>query len=180
MEDFRETVRSESVVSRSRSFTLLERHIEVATGEIQTWTVLHKPDSVAVVAVDEEGYITLVEEYFAALNRRGLTLPKGQIETAETPEDAARRELAEEAGIHADKLELLGQLSVSPSYLTQQTTLYLATGLTPVKSIGDERQHLVPKRMLLHDAIQACLTGTIADARTVSGILLAHYREVWT
>lgn len=172
MADSGEEVVAEREVFRGRRLTVLERDIRVTADRVVTWEVLAKDDSVAIVALDAQRRVHLVEEYFGAIGERALCLPKGRIDPGETPAEAADRELREELGLRGD-LTHLGTLSVSPGYLSQRTQIFLATGLAPDPLEGDEEHSLRPMTFLLDEAVRMCRDGAIHEARTVAALYLA-------
>lgn len=133
--------------------------------------------AVAVVALDDEGRVLLVEQYRHPVGRRLLELPAGTLDVeGEEPLAAAGRELAEEADVVASTWAPLLTLSMTPGYSTEQIEVFVASGLSAVPE--DERtareaeeadmaQWWVP----LDDAVAACLDGRIADAKTVAALL---------
>lgn len=177
MTDSREKIVAERTVFQGHKFTVLERDIRVAPETVVTWEVLHKgSDSVAIVPVDAERRVHLVEEYFGGTDERSLCLPKGKIDSGETPLEAAGRELREEIGMRG-KLERLGRFSVSPGYLTQRTEVFLATDLVPDALDGDEVQYIRPTPLPLDEAVGKCLNGEITEARTIAALLMVAQRR---
>lgn len=90
-----------------------------------------------ILAIDEEGQVILVDQYRVPLGRRCLELPAGLIgdeEDGESVEAAAARELEEETGYHAERIESLGEFFSSPGMVSESFTLVRAHGLT---RIGD-------------------------------------------
>jgi ADP-ribose diphosphatase len=177
MSEFQEEIVAQRTVFQGRKFTVVERDIQVTPDKVVTWEVLDKGwDSVAIVAIDDERKVHLVEEYFGGTNERTLCLPKGKIDPGETPLQAAGRELREEIGL-GGKLSHLGTFSVSPGYLTQRTVLFLATELYPDALEGDEVQFIQPTVLSLDTAVQMCLGGEITEARTIAALLMAVQLE---
>lgn len=97
-----------------------------------------------ILAVDEDGCVLLVDQYRVPLGRRCLELPAGLIgdeHEGDTPFSAAARELEEETGFRAERVESLGEFHSSPGMVSEGFTLVRATGLTRVGDgggIGDE------------------------------------------
>ena len=84
----------------------------------------------------------LVREYAAGMEHYELGLVKGRLDNDETPLEAANRELQEEAGFGAHRLEELTQLSLAPTYMTHVTSVVLARDLYPSRLEGDEPEEL--------------------------------------
>ncbi len=138
--------------------------------------VVHHPGTVAVVAVDETGTAVLVRQFRPAVGRALLEIPAGTCDVAgEAGEATAARELAEEAGLAADRLEWLAEVYNSPGYVDQRTTIFLATGLRPVPTgrSGVEERWMTVERVRLAEVPDRVADGTLVDSTTVLGLRLA-------
>jgi 8-oxo-dGTP pyrophosphatase MutT (NUDIX family) len=165
-----ETIIERRTAYQGKKISVLELDVRLDTGKVVTWEAAHKGgDSVAILPIEADGSLVLVEEYFAAIDERSLCLPKGTLEPGEDEEVAARREMIEE--VHRDgTLERLLHMSVSPGYLTQRTTVFLATDLRAVDGAGDEEHHLKAVVLSLADALAGIRGGRITEARTVAAV----------
>jgi ADP-ribose pyrophosphatase len=137
--------------------------------------IVHHPGAVAVVAWHGDGTITLVRQYRAALDAELWELPAGLRDVAgEPPDETARRELIEEAGLSPGTLEHLATFVNSPGFSDEAVVVYLATDLTEVPDDrqGAEEQHMVIERVAAADARAMVDDGRITDAKTVIGILM--------
>lgn len=169
----RETIISERVLFEGNVFSIRELEIRLDTGEIVHWEVAEKlGDSVAMVPVDKFGNVHLVEEYYGAVNRRLLSLPKGTVEANESVETAALRELQEEIGFTGTLRHMVSS-EVSPSYLRQITHIYLVTDLRRSHLDGDERNYIATHVVPLSRVDDEILSGRVTEARTIAGLLLA-------
>jgi 8-oxo-dGTP pyrophosphatase MutT (NUDIX family) len=93
--------------------------------------VVEHADSVAVVALDDQGRVLLMRQYRHPLGRELIEIPAGLCDVPdEPPADTARRELREEAGLTAQRWTRLAEVHTSPGILTELATLYLAEGIT--------------------------------------------------
>ena len=141
--------------------------------------VVRHPGAVAVVPLHEDGTVTLVRQYRAAVDAMVLEIPAGtRDKEGESPEDTARRELAEEAGLAASGWELLVGTWNSPGVSDQHTTIYLATGLSPVPARPDgiEEGFMTVERIALADVDALVADGTLKDETTVLGLYLTRAR----
>src|SRR5690606_22465003 len=104
------------LVARSRLFGIEELHIRFSNGEERTYERLRTPPIAAVMCVPmlDDDTVVLIREYGAGLENYQLTLPKGAYEHGEDWQQAADRELKEEAGYGARKLTLLKNMTLSP------------------------------------------------------------------
>jgi ADP-ribose pyrophosphatase len=137
--------------------------------------VEHRPGA-AVVAVDESRQVVLVRQYRPAVGASLLELPAGLIDPGEKPIDAARRELEEEAGYAADRLELLVEFYTSPGFTDELIHIFAASGLHQTATRPEDEEEIEVVRLPLEAAIEQVMQGEISDAKTVSG-LLAYVRR---
>lgn len=141
--------------------------------------LVHHPGAVAVLPLTDGGEVVLVRQYRSAVDEHLLEIPAGLLDVeGEAPEEAARRELREEVGLVADRLETLAQFVNSPGFCDERVLLYLATGLheVPHEHDGPEEQHMEVVRLPLADAVAMALTGEITDAKTLVAVSLAAVR----
>jgi 8-oxo-dGTP pyrophosphatase MutT (NUDIX family) len=141
--------------------------------------VVHHPGWVAVVPVTDDGHVVCVRQFRAAVGQWLLEIPAGIRDMGdEPPEATARRELAEEAGLAADAVELVATIHNSPGFADEQGLVFLATGLTevPTDRQGVEEHHMEIVRVPITGAAGLIARGEVTDAKTVVGLLLAAAR----
>jgi ADP-ribose pyrophosphatase len=138
--------------------------------------VIH-PGSVVILPFFDDATVALVRQYRHAVGKELLELAAGSLEKGEDPETGAVRELEEEIGVEAEKLELLCSVYVSPGFLSEKMHIYLATGLTEVgqKLEGDE--NITLDRYSFEELREMIETGEIEDAKTIVGIQLASQKS---
>ncbi len=124
----------------------------------------------AVILAVDEGHVLLVEQYRVPLGRRCLELPAGLVGDEAEGEDvatSAARELEEETGWRAERIEIVGEFASSPGMVSETFTLVRAVGLTQVGPGGGvEGEDIIVHRVALSD-----VPGFIAAART-AGIMI--------
>ncbi|MEO5596962.1 MAG: ADP compounds hydrolase NudE [Lysobacteraceae bacterium] len=105
--------------------------------------------AVMIAALPDAEHILLVREYACGMHRYELGLPKGRMDSGETPIEAANRELMEEVGFGARELRVLRKLSMAPTFMNHEIHLVLARDLYPERLPGDEPEPLevVPWRL---------------------------------
>ena len=132
--------------------------------------IVEHPGSVAILAVDEGRRVVLTPQRRPAVGEaRLLEVPAGTRDQAgEDPADTARRELEEETGLRAERVELLGTFYPSPGYTDERQELYLATGLSGVPRDAE----MLP----LEEAAARVARGEVSDLKTAFAILLAARR----
>ena len=145
--------------------------------EFQHWAI-------GVVPLTDDGDTILVGQYRYTLDVYSWEIPEGGGEKSETPLEAARRELREEAGITADRWTYLGESHLSNSATDEVGCVFLAEGLTFGEATPDGTEEIQVRRLPFAEAVTMALTGEISDALAVVGLLRAdHYLRsgrAWT
>jgi ADP-ribose pyrophosphatase len=134
-------------------------------------------DTVGVLALTDDGRIPLIEQYRIPTHRWTLEIPAGHaLADSERPQDVAIRKLREEVGYEADHFSQFGRFINTPSFSTQHTALFYATGLTPADrtEVGPESPRSAVRLYTPEEAYQMILNGTIVDAKSVIAILRSH------
>jgi ADP-ribose pyrophosphatase len=140
--------------------------------------VVH-PGSVAMVALDDAERVLVVTQYRHPAEQRLVELPAGLLDVAgEAPEDAARRELAEEGHLQAARWSVLLRLMPSPGISTEVITIYLAEGVSELADSGGfvprhEEADLTRTWVPLGELRDAVLAGRVSNAPLVAGVLAA-------
>jgi ADP-ribose pyrophosphatase len=138
--------------------------------------VVHHHGSAVIVPVHDDGAVSLVRQYRHPAVRYLLELPAGTLGEGERPEIGAARELEEELGLIAARLEKLSEFFVSPGFLEEKMWVYLATDLSAGQQRLDEDEALEIVRLPIADALEMITSGEIQDAKTIIGLMLAAPR----
>ena len=140
--------------------------------------VVQHPGGAGVVALFDDGTVALVRQYRHPTGRYVLELPAGRLETGEPPEQCAARELAEEVGVRAGRLEKLAEFFTTPGFCAEKLWVYLATDLTEVGQNLEDDELVEVVRLPLAEALAMCKNGAVEDAKTIIGLMLAAQRGV--
>jgi len=142
-------------------------------GQTYKREIVHHPGSAVIIPVFEDKTVALVEQYRHPAGRYMLEAPAGTLAKGEPPDEGARRELEEEVGVRAGRIELLSEFFVSPGFLEEKMWVYLATELTESNQNLDSDEYLKIKRIPFARVLEMVLHGEIQDAKTIIGILTA-------
>ena len=146
-------------------------------GSARRREVVEHPGSVVVVPMVSATEVCLVEVVRVAVGRTLLELPAGTLDRPESTTAAALRELAEETGYRAGRIEPAGEFWMSPGILRERMHLFVATNLVPGPQALEPGERIRPRIFRWDEAVAMCLAGTIDDAKTVAGILLVDARR---
>ncbi len=168
-------------VARSRLFRIESVDLAFANGTEVTFERLmgSAAGAVLVVPVNARGEVLFIREYSVGTERYELGLPKGRLEPGEDLLAGADRELREEVGMHAARLEPLKTLTIAPAYFGHRTQVVLARELSPAPLPGDEPE---PPEVLpwpLDDFESLLAREDFSEARSIAALYLArrHLRE---
>jgi 8-oxo-dGTP pyrophosphatase MutT (NUDIX family) len=167
------TVLDSTVQYHNPWITVREDRVIQPDGEEGTFGVAEMTPGVSVLPVDDDGTVYLVRVYRYTIDRQSLEALAGGIEDGEDPQEAARRELREEAGIDAAELIDLGMVDQLTEVVVSPDRLYLARGLSFNEPNREETEEIKRVAVPLRQAVEWAYDGTISHAASVVLILKA-------
>jgi len=151
--------------------------MKMPNGHEVAWDLISHKGAAAVVAVKDDGTLFMVTQYRNPLERMTLELPAGGLNSREEPpEVSALRELEEETGHIAGKMEHLMDIYTTVAFCDEKISLYVATDLKPSRQNLDEDEFLDVVSYPVEDLIQMIYDGKIQDSKTICG-LMAYYNK---
>jgi ADP-ribose diphosphatase len=171
-------IKAVRTIARSRFFRIEELDLKFRNGVERTYERL--PGSgraaVMVVALNDADELLLIREYAAGFHEMQLTLVKGAVDTGESLEEAADRELKEEIGYGARKIEFIKKLNLAPGHMGFTINLLLARDLYPERLPGDEPEPPELVRWPLAKLDELIASDEFREARAIAGLFLVrHY-----
>lgn len=148
-----------------------------ADGSVRDREIVIHPGSVVVVPFVTADELCLVEVVRVAVGETLLELPAGTLDRDEPPAATAARELAEETGYRAGRIEPAGEFWMSPGILRERMHLFVARDLVPGEQALEPGELIRTRVVRWAEAVAMCLDGRIADAKSVAGILLLDARR---
>ena len=164
------------LVRPSELFKVERLHLEFSNGVQRVYERLHSRGlgAVIVVPVFEDGTVLLLREYAAGFHRYEVGLPKGRLERGESPEEGANRELQEEAGWGARRLEVINAFSMAPGYMGHQTQVVLARDLYESRLPGDEPEEIETLRWPMDDLFELAAREDATEGRSIAALYYAR------
>jgi ADP-ribose pyrophosphatase len=157
-----------------RIFDLYESDVRLPDGRTFRYNWLDHRPTVAIVPVDTDGKLVLIDQYRQAAGGMIIEIPAGTMDkVGEDVEGCVQRELAEEAGFHAGRLNGLFEGYLVPGYCNEYMYFYLATELHPASLPGDEDEYIRVMHVSFDEARRMIRDKRIVDVKTALGIQMA-------
>lgn len=165
-------IRSE-ILLQGRAFKIRRDYLKTPDGRETTLEIVDHGGSVVILPIDENNNLLFVRQYRHAAGGDLLELPAGTREEEEPFEECAAREVREETGMEAEKLQKVGEFYLAPGYSTEFMAVFLATGLKDNPLQADEDEFLQVERIPLKKAFEMAEHGEVPDAKSLAALLLA-------
>lgn len=172
-----EVLRRREYVYQGRLLKLRLDHVQTADGRETTREIVEHPGAVAVVPQLPDGRVILIQQYRRPAGREVLEIPAGTREAGEDAETCVRRELLEEIGYRAGRIERLAGFYTTPGFTDEYMDLFLATDLTPADD--DEPAEFEEALVLVQpsEVPDLLAAGEPLDAKTIAALLLVAARR---
>lgn len=174
--DLESTILKSESIYEGKYLTLYKQIIRLPNGEESLREIVHVPNAVGIVALDQDGNLILVRQYREAIRKIVVGIPAGIIDenSKETPLDTAQRELEEETGYRAERIELLVPKYFFAEGFCQGTIeLYLARDLQTSTHEPDPTEPIQVVKIPFEEAYQRNLKGEFIDAKTKLALMFA-------
>lgn len=159
-------------IYRGRIVGLTVEKIRLPDGRETHREVVHHPGAVAIVPCLTPDEVVLIRQFRYAVGEVLWEIPAGTIEPGETPEDCAAREVEEETGYRAGKIEKLAQFYTAPGFCTETMHMFRATDLEKTQQDLEDDEEVEVRTVPLPEALRMIRAGTIVDAKTIVGLML--------
>lgn len=160
-------------IFKGRVFAIDRDRLRDVNGmEIVREVVRHNGGAGALPVFDD-GRVALVRQYRHPTGGELLEIPAGKLEVGETPLECAAREVEQEIGWRAGRIEKLCEFYTTPGFCAEKLFIYLATDLQPSTQQLDEDELVEVVYLPLAEAIQMALCGEIEDSKTLIALLWA-------
>jgi len=151
--------------------------VEEPGGVRGTREVVRHRGSVAMLPVGADGRVLLVRQYRYAVGAFVWELPAGRLDAGETPEQGARRELVEEAGLEAGRVEPLLSFYTTPGFCDEVIHVFRASDLRVVPARPEEDERIEPSWLTLEQALAMIDRGEIKEGKTLIALLREQTRR---
>jgi len=167
-----EKVIESKLVYKGRLFNVRVDKVSTSWGRVTTREIVEHPGAVVIIPLFHNDSVVLVSQYRHAVGKVLLELPAGTLEVGECPERCAHRELEEETGYVAGKMEKITTLYLAPGYSTEKVHIYVASDLKKVGQKLEPDEKIKTVILKIDEVVDMIIKGEIEDAKTVAGIML--------
>lgn len=147
-------------------------------GQIVHRDVIRHPGAVLIVPVLDESRLVMIRNYRIAVDDRLLEFPAGTLEPGESPETTARRELEEECGHRASRMELLGEFYTSPGFADERMHVFIGTDLESGDQKLEPHEDIEVEIVTVDDALAMSADGRMVDAKSIAALLMWERRRL--
>ncbi len=166
-------VLSRRKVHEGRKIKLYLEKVRLPNGAETELEVIEHPGASAILPFAADNEILMIRQHRHCAGGSLLEVPAGTLDKGEAPEACALREIEEETGYRAGRLEPLGWIWTTPGFTNEKIHLYAAFDLTPGKAARDDDEVITLERMSFSDALERATRGDITDAKTVATLFRA-------
>lgn len=163
------TIQSQTIFS-GKIIRLQVDEVLLPNGKTSTREIVKHPGAVSVIAITNENKLVLVRQFRKPLEKTILELPAGKIEPGEDPIACAWRELEEETGYKAERMEHLVSFYTSPGFANEYLYVYCAKGLTKGETHPDQDEFVELVELTFAECLDRIRSGEICDAKTIVAI----------
>ena len=164
-------------VYRNPWISVREDQVRHANGHEGIYGVVTSSPCVGILPFVDDSHVVLVRQYRYVIGRPTWEMPSGSVNPGESAAAAANRELSEESGYRADRLELVSTFNTSKSVVDEEARLFLAFDLTPTVPEPDETEQISTAVFSFPDVLRMVRGGEIVDSMTIIAVLLAADRR---
>ena len=162
---------SSQLIYEGRAVKLRVDTVQMPSGRQTTREIVEHADCVAIIAIDADDNVLLVNQFRKPVEKELLEIPAGGIDPGEDPVDCVCREMREETGYLPRKVERIGGFYSAPGYCTEYLYLYLATDLTSSPLHAEDTESIKLIRVPISQISTLITSGTICDAKSIAGLL---------
>lgn len=166
---------SSEIKYQGRIITAYSDKVQLPDGNVAGRDVVRHPGAVVIVPVLENGNIVVVEQYRYPLAAVLMELPAGKLDAEESFERCAKRELLEETGYNAKKMEYLGKMATTPGFCDEIIHVFKATQLVKQEACPDEDEFLNVREITLQELRELIKNGGFYDAKSITALFYAGY-----
>lgn len=169
-------IRERKILFQGLVVDLEQMEVKIGEKGWHVFQIVRHPGGVGILPLHDDGTVTLIRQLRPAVGHWMLEIPAGRLDPGEDPAECGARELLEETGLVASKLEPLGLLYSSPGVFDEAIHLFLATGLVQKDAEPEHYEDIESARIPLKEALEMAAKGEISDGKTSVALFRTAHR----
>ena len=169
-------INDRKIIHQGKVFKLIKEKVTLDNGVTTDLEFIEHPGATAIIPMLTDSRVLLIKQYRHALRKYIWEIPAGTLDPQESVMNCAKRELIEETGYSAGKLQKLGEITPVPGYSDERIHIFLATDLRPAEQELDQDEIINVHPCEFSEAMEMIEKGKIQDAKSIAGLCLAHNR----
>jgi len=171
-------VESTTLIHLGRVFRLERERLALENGNTVDLDIIRHPGAAAIVPLKDNDTILLIKQFRRAAGGYIWEIPAGTLNKAEEPLACAHRELEEETGFSAGKMEKIGEIVPVPGYSDEKIRIFLASELSPAKQHLDRDEMLSVHEIKVEEVLKMVEDGRIIDGKTIAGLFFMSRKRM--
>jgi ADP-ribose pyrophosphatase len=159
------------ILLTGRKFSVERRIQTTPDGRTHEREIVVHPGAVTILPILPDGRVCLIRNFRVAVEQMLIELPAGTLDPDEDPAEAAHRELIEETGYHAGRLERLCEFYMSPGILNERMIVFAALDLQAGETALEPGEQIEPLLVPWEEALRLVEAGEIRDSKTIAALL---------
>jgi len=172
--DFEEKTMKSERIYEGKVVNLRIDTVELPDKKYSKREIVEHPGAVGIIPVTSDNKLVLVRQFRKSIERQLLEIPAGKIEINEEPKETAYRELIEETGFIAQKMEYINEFYTSPGFSNEKVYLFLATELEKGEANPKDDECIEVELYDISQLIEMVNRGEIKDSKTIIAIFYAE------
>ena len=171
--NFYEKTLEEEEIYKGKIINVVKQRVKLPNGKESFREIVKHPGAVAILAYKDEDTVLLIKQFRKAIDKDIFEIPAGKIEKGEDIESSALRELEEETGYKAKKMEYLGKIVTSPGFSDEYIYIYKAFNLCKGKDGLEDEDEFIDLMEISIDKLKEYIKdGKVIDGKTISAVMM--------
>ncbi|MGO5074468.1 NUDIX hydrolase [Clostridium sporogenes] len=171
--NFYEKTLEEEEIYKGKIINVVKQRVKLPNGKESFREIVKHPGAVAILAYKDENTVLLIKQFRKAIDKDIFEIPAGKIEKGEDIESSALRELEEETGYKAKKMEYLGKIVTSPGFSDEYIYIYKALDLCKGKDGLEDEDEFIDLMEINIDKLKEYIkNGKVIDGKTISAVMM--------
>lgn len=169
--------RNRETIFRGLVVDIEQMDVKIGEKGWHVYQIIRHPGGVGVLPLHDDGTVTLIRQLRPAADGFLLEIPAGRLHPGEDPAACGLREMTEETGLRAGRIDSLGIFRASPGVFDEVIHLYMATGLSQGEADPEQYEDIEMVRLPIEEALRMSADGRINDGKTIAALFRATARK---